>query len=169
MKLVRYALVISILAIAGACSVFRPLTFAPGTSEAEVVAQLGRPTNHYEDGKQHLLEYAKGPWGQQTYMARFDTDGKLLSYEQVLTVEKFNTIKIGASTKSDVLRTIGRPSETSYLPLRELEVWSYPHKESNVWDSMMHVHFDKAGVVQQMLNGPDPRFDPSDRGRGRGR
>jgi hypothetical protein len=24
----------------------------------------------------------------------------------------------------------------------------------------MHVHFDRNGVVQKMLNGPDPRFDP---------
>ena len=25
---------------------------------------------------------------------------------------------------------------------------------------MMHVHFDKAGIVRKMLNGPDPRCDP---------
>jgi hypothetical protein len=23
----------------------------------------------------------------------------------------------------------------------------------------MHVHFDQQGIVRQMLNGPDPRYD----------
>ncbi|RJG06378.1 outer membrane protein assembly factor BamE [Noviherbaspirillum cavernae] len=163
MKFFRCALLIASIAIFGACSVFQPVTFNSGTTESDVVAKLGQPTNRYQDGSGHLLEYAKGPWGQQTYMARFDADGKLVSYEQVLTTQKFSTIKIGDATKADVLRTIGAPSETSYLTLSDLEVWSYPYKESDVWDSMMHVHFDRAGIVQKMLNGPDPRFDPDNR------
>jgi hypothetical protein len=39
------------------------------------------------------------------------------------------------------------------------EVWSYRYKEAGVWNSMMHVHFDERGIVRQMLNGPDPRYD----------
>jgi hypothetical protein len=30
---------------------------------------------------------------------------------------------------------------------------------------MMHVHFDQQGVVRQMLNGPDPRYDDRFRNR----
>jgi outer membrane protein assembly factor BamE (lipoprotein component of BamABCDE complex) len=93
-------------------------------------------------------------------MARVDANGKVVSFEQVLTVQKFSTIKVGEATKNDVLRTIGAPSETAYFSRTDLEVWTYPYKESEVWNSMMHVHFDKDGVVRQMLNGPDPRFDP---------
>jgi hypothetical protein len=93
-------------------------------------------------------------------MARVDANDKIVSFEQVLTMQKFGTIKVDEAKKDQVLRTIGSPSETSYLPLRDLEVWSYPYKESGVWNSIMHVHFDKAGIVRQMLNGPDPRFDP---------
>ncbi len=96
-------------------------------------------------------------------MARISADGKLISYEQVLTAQKFASIKIGESTKDDVLRMIGAPSETTYLTLSQLEVWSYPYKESGTWDSMMHVHFDNAGIVRKMLNGPDPRRDPDER------
>jgi hypothetical protein len=57
------------------------------------------------------------------------------------------------------LRTVGHPSETSYLPRQELEVWSYPYKEQGVWNSIMHIQFDRAGIVQRMENGMDLRFD----------
>lgn len=160
MKVFKTAAVVLFSLAVTACSIFQPLTFPSGTPESEVVAKLGRPTNRYMVGNDYLLEYAKGPWGQRTYMARFDANGRLLSYEQVLTVEKFNTIKVNQATKTDVLQTVGAPSETSYLPLRDLEVWTYPYKESNVWNSLMHIHFDREGIVRQMLNGPDPRFDP---------
>lgn len=151
-----------ILLMMGCATVF-PSPVNVGDSEADVVAKRGQPTNRYQAGEDHLLEYALGPWGQKTYMARIGPNGKVKSFEQVLTTEKFSTIKPGAADKQDVLRTIGRPSETSYLALRDLEVWTYPYKEAGVWNSMMHVHFDRNGVVQQMLNGPDPRFDPDER------
>jgi hypothetical protein len=100
--------------------------------------------------------------GQYAWMAHVGPDGRLTLFEQVLTGEKFATIKIGQSTKENVLRTIGHPAEVSALPLRNLEVWSYRYKESGVWNSMMHVHFDQRGIVQQMLNGPDPRYQDRD-------
>lgn len=145
------------------CSTLLPAPVNVGDSEAELLAKRGQPTHRYQDGKDQLLEYATGPWGQKTYMARIDTGGKLVSFEQVLTTEKFATIKVGEATKETVLRTVGAPFETSYLPLRDLEVWSYAYKESNVWNSVMHVHFDRNGIVRQMLNGPDLRYDPDSR------
>ena len=147
-------------AIISGCATVFPPPVAIGEPESRLIAERGQPTHRYQDGKDHLLEYAQGPWGQRTYMARIGPDGKVVSFEQVLTAQKFGTVKIGETTKNDILRMIGSPSETSYLPLRELEVWSYPYREHDVWDSVMHVHFDKAGVVQQMMNGPDPRRDP---------
>ena len=129
----------------------------PGESEAQIVARLGEPTHRYGEGNTHLLEYMTGPWGQATYMARIGADGRLVSFEQVLTTAQFAKIVPGKSGKDDVLRTIGAPSETSYLRLPQLEVWSYPYRESNAWDSMMHVHFDNAGIVRMLQNGPDQR------------
>lgn len=143
-----------------ACATILPAPVNIGDSESQVIEKRGQPTHRIQDSRDQLLEYALGPWGQRTYMARLGPDGRVISFEQVLTVQKFGTIKVGEATKTDVLRTVGHPSETSYLPLRELEVWSYPYKEANVWNSIMHIHFDKAGVVRQMLNGPDLRFDP---------
>jgi hypothetical protein len=143
-----------------ACSILMPAPVNPGDSEADVIAKRGQPTHSYQDGKHRLLEYTTGPMGQQTYMARIDENGKVISFEQVLTTEKFATIKLNESTKSDVLRIVGAPGETSYLSLSDLEVWSYTYKRDVIWNSIMHVHFDKAGVVRKMFYLPDLRYDP---------
>lgn len=138
---------------------------APNAGEpvATVTAKLGQPTSVYPAPDGQIFEYATGPMGQFTWMARIGPDGRLVSYEQVLTGEKFATIKVDQATKADVLRTIGRPAERSRVGMRDYEVWSYRYKEAGVWNSLMHVHFDQNGVVRQMLNGPDPMFDVRDR------
>jgi hypothetical protein len=163
MKLASKALLAVCMATLQACSVLIPAPINKGDSEADVIAKRGQPAHRYRHGTDILLEYPTGPFGQRTYMARIGSDGKVVSFDQVLNSETFGTIKVGVATKADVLRTIGSPSETSYLSLTDLEVWSYPYKESNVWNSVMHVHFDRAGIVRKMLNAPDPRYDPDRR------
>jgi hypothetical protein len=163
MRFFRPAVNICLLLTLNACTSLIPAPINVGDTESDVIAKRGQPTHRYQNNKGRLLEYALGPWGQKTYMARLDENGKVVSFEQVLTNQKFASIKVGEATKEDVLRTIGAPTETSYLSLTDLEVWSYPYKESGVWNSMMHVHFDRKGIVQKMLNGPDPHFDPDER------
>jgi outer membrane protein assembly factor BamE (lipoprotein component of BamABCDE complex) len=144
----------------GGCALLSAPVLNPGETEADVIAKLGRPTHRFQDGSEHLLEYMHGPAGQETFIARFGANDRLISFQQVLTTVQFATLKVGSATKSDVLHAIGTPSETSYLARVGLEVWSYPYKENGVWDSMMHVHFDQDGIVRKMQNGPDPRRDP---------
>ncbi|SFU87129.1 hypothetical protein [Pseudoduganella namucuonensis] len=140
----------------GGCAGFGAPPPVAGERIDAVRARLGQPTSTIPDGGDTLLEYATGPFGQRTYMARFGSDGALRSYEQVLTDAKFGTIKVGADRIEKVVSTVGHPTEKSYLPLRELHVWSYRYKQSDVWDAMMHVHFDKNGIVRDMMAGPDP-------------
>ncbi|MFT5591481.1 MAG: hypothetical protein ACI9ZF_003682 [Bradyrhizobium sp.] len=156
-----FILVLALLS--GGCAALLAPPVLPGATEAAVLDKLGTPTHRYTLGEDHLLEYAKGPWGQRTWMARIGSDGRLVSYRQVLTTAMFATLVPGVADKQQVLRTIGAPGETSSLPRIDMEVWSYAYKESDVWDSMMHVHFDRQGIVRQMLNGPDLRFDPDRR------
>jgi hypothetical protein len=161
MTVVRHFLcyLIVIFLITGCSTLVNP-PIAVGEPEQSVVAKLGKPTHRYREGNNHLLEYMTGPWGQQTYMARIGPDDRLISYEQVLTSQKFASIQVGKATKEDVLRTIGAPSDVSTLPLKHYEVWSYPYRENDVWDSIMYVHFDQTGIVRELLNGPDLRRDP---------
>lgn len=163
MKFAVRALPAILAATLTACTTLFPPPVQTGDSERDVISKRGQPEHRYRDGSDQLLEYSYGPWGQRTYMARLGSDGKVISFEQVLTDEKFASIKIGKATKEDVLHTIGTPVEKSYLSLTDLEVWSYPYKESGVWNSVMHVHFDRDGIVRKMLNGPDLRFDPDRR------
>jgi hypothetical protein len=150
---------LSLALVLGGCAIFVPETPLPGEPRAAVIAKRGPPTAVYPDPPGEVLEYRTGPMGQYTWMARMGPDDRLISFEQVLTGEKFATIKIDKANKNDVLRIIGRPAETSYLPLRDYEVWSYRYKEAGAWNSMMHVHFDRAGIVRMMQNGPDPMYD----------
>ncbi len=144
--------------ILAGCVSLQPLP-APGESLASVLARYGKPTSIYLEGNGQVLEYATGPMGQRTWMAHVGADGKLINMEQALAGPVFARLKVGASTKDEVLRTIGRPAETSTLALPQLEVWSYRYKENDVWNSMMHVHFDKNGVVRLMQSGPDPMYE----------
>jgi outer membrane protein assembly factor BamE (lipoprotein component of BamABCDE complex) len=131
-----------------------------GAPLAEVTAALGQPNAVYpEPDGGRVLEYRGQPMGQFQYMARIGPDGRLVSYDQVLTSENFAKVKIGQWTRDDILRNFGQPAETSAVAFHDYEVWSYRYKEAGVWNSMMHVHFDQQGIVRQMLNGPDPRYD----------
>ena len=163
-KMFRITTLCAALLLSACASPFFREAPSVGEPAGAVTAKLGQPTAVYPaPGGGQMLEYATAPFGQFTWMAHIGPDGRLLSYEQVLTGEKFATIKVDQATKADVLRTIGRPAETSRVRLRNFEVWSYRYKEAGVWNSLMHVHFDEAGVVRQMMNGPDPLFEVRDR------
>ena len=140
------------------CATFGP-PLKPGASDEEVVARFGKPTAIYPDGDTVLWEYTGGYWSQQTHMARFGKNHRLISWEQVLTDAKFGTLTIGKSTKNEVLKTVGQPFETSRIHLNNYEVWSYRYKQDGVWDSLMHIMFDENGIVQKMETGLDPLYD----------
>ncbi len=142
-----------------ACAAMLPAPPAIGEPGAAVRARLGAPTAVYPAPAGQLWEYATGPYGQFTWMAAIGPDGRLARYEQVLTGEKFATIKVDQDRKDDVLQTVGRPAEQSRVMMHNYEVWSYRYKEAGVWNSMMHVHFDEAGIVRLMQNGADPMYE----------
>jgi len=157
-KLVRISILTGLLGVAGCAAMMRTPPTIGDTREA-VTAKFGPPTALYPASGGQVLEYATGPFGQETWMAQIGADGRLTAFEQVLTGQKFATLQIGAATRDEVLRTLGRPAERSYLALPDLEVWSYRYKENGVWNSMMHAHFDRAGVLRMMQNGPDRMFE----------
>lgn len=151
------------LALLAGCAGYGSAPFHIGDSESVILANLGRPTARYREGSDTILAYVHGPWGQQTHIARLDGNGNLISYEQVLTSQQFSTVVIGQTTKENILHRFSIPAETSYLSLPKLEVWTYRYKENGVWNSMMHVHFDKNGIVRKMLNGPDTWLEHEER------
>ncbi|MCZ4065055.1 hypothetical protein NB636_00185 [Oxalobacter aliiformigenes] len=143
--------------LTGCASMFGP-PLTPGMPVQQVIARNGPPAIEYPDGDTKVLEWPVSEWSQYAYMARIGPDGKLISYENVRTREKFATIKVNQFNKNDVLRTIGHPTETEYFPLKKQEAWSYRYKEEGIWNSMMHIYFDSSGIVRGMENGQDPLY-----------
>jgi hypothetical protein len=150
-----------LLALSG-CANFNSPPFQPGATEAEIVSRIGKPTARYVDGNTVLLEYARGYWGQHTHMGRLGADGRLVSWEQVLTTEKFSELVLGESTKQDVLLKVGQPGEYTRIAKKNYEVWTYHYKQDGVWDSVIHLMFDKNGILQQMENGLDLMYNAGD-------
>lgn len=162
-RLLRVTIAASLLALGLAgCAALNRTAPSPGDTRAQVQAKFGTPTAVYATPGGEVLEYARGPFGQQTWMARLGPDGRLLRFEQVLTADHFGALKIGSATRTDVLHALGRPTETSFLDIPKLEVWSYRYRESDVWNSMMHVHFNRDGILTKMMNGPDPMYEYKD-------
>lgn len=156
-SLLSACLLASVLTLTGCASLMGP-PLVPGTPVQQVIARNGPPAVEYIDGNTKILEWPVSEWSQYAYMAKIGPDGKLISYENVRTREKFATITINQSNKNDVLKTLGHPTETQYLPLKKQEAWSYRYKEDGVWNSMMHIYFDSSGIVRGMENGMDPLF-----------
>jgi len=132
--------------------------FHSGATEDEIVSYIGKPTARYQDGNVTLLEYARGYWGQHTHMGRLGPDGRLVSWEQVLTKEKFGELVVGQSTQSDVLLKVGQPGECTRIVMHDYDVWTYHYKEDGVFDSVMHLMFDERGVLRKMENGLDMMY-----------
>jgi hypothetical protein len=163
--LTALALNVTLIVYLTACAPLVRRAPATGTPLAEVTARLGQPNAIYPDpdGGQ-VLEYRGQPMGQFQHMARIGADGRLLSYEQVLTTQNFAQVRIGYWNRDDILRHFGRPAEVARERVNDDEVWSYRYKEKGVWDSLMNITFTKGGVVRQMAVTADPALDESTRG-----
>ncbi|WP_322399604.1 hypothetical protein [Massilia luteola] len=147
-----------------ACATFSR-TPPAGTPLAEVTAKLGKPDAVYPDpaGGQ-VLEYRGQPMSQYQHMARIGADGRLVSYDQVLTSENFAKVQPGHWTKDDILRNFGRPAEVGRARANGFEVWSYRYKQDGVWDSFMNIYFNGRGEVHHTDITPDPLLDDRSKG-----
>ena len=156
-RLFALFLLVPVLFISGCATFSAPLK--PGATDEEVYGRHGKPNAVYEDGDTMLWEYNGGFWSQYTHMARIDKNSQLVSWEQVRTDQKFATLAPGKSNRTDVLKTVGHPTEVSSVRLNNYEVWTYRYKQDGVWDSLMHVMFDEQGVFQRMEVGQDLRYE----------
>ena len=159
------ALCVTLVLSLSACAPMLRRTPPAGAALAEVTARLGKPDAVYPDpaGGQ-VLEYRGQPMGQFQHMARIGADGRLLSYEQVLTSENFARIEANRWTRDEVLRNFGRPAEVVRARLQDGEIWSYRYKEKGVWNSLMNVEFNARGIVLRTYHSADPLLDSRSKG-----
>jgi len=145
----------------GGCAGYSPASLQTGASEAEVIQVMGPPTGRYtlpEGGAR--LEFSRGPAGYSTYMVDFDTDGRMVDWEQVMDLWYLWRIEPGLTTQ-DVLMRVGHPVSTQRFPRQQVEVWNYRYNASDcrLWFQIT-IGFD--GRVVSGGQGNDPRCDPGD-------
>lgn len=150
------------VAVLAACA-SHPSMIRVGESAADVRSRVGTPYSVAPSGDGERLLYPTAPMGQGAYLVDIDHDGRVRSITQALTDERFGQIRKGEWTQARVQQEFGPPAETSVQPLKNQSIWSYRYRQQGVWNSLMHVHFDTAGIVQEYFPGPDPHFDPDSR------
>ena len=140
--------------LSGCAGTYGPQALRTGASVSEVTASLGTPTARYPRPAGERLEFARGPSGKHTYMLDFDSQGRLQSWEQVLTENKFNTLAAGTS-RDDVLFMLGHPADTRPLPVQGRTLWSYRYEAP--FCTWFQVGLDAGGKVVDTGYGPDPQ------------
>jgi len=160
-RAVRVA-VVSAVAVFGAigCAGYSPKGLQPGQPEAAVIQQMGPPTARYAlPNGGSRLEYARGPAGHETYMVDFDTDGRMVDWEQVMDLWYLTRITPGMS-EEDVLIRVGHPASTMPIKRQQLVVWNYRYPTNDCLWFQISVGDD--GKVISGAQGIDPRCDPGD-------
>jgi hypothetical protein len=153
-------LALSALLLAGCVNMSSPTKLPTGAGAEAIRAQLGEPTGRYAmPGGTTRLEYARGPFGRETWMLDVDASGALIKAAQVLNEATFATIRAGM-TREELLRTIGRPSRTGFVGWQNQTVWNYRY--ASPFCQWFQVGLGADGIVQDTGFGPDPLCDDVD-------
>ena len=95
-----------------------------GALRAEVVARLGPPTATIALPSGERLLYSELPAGFAAYHLDFDTSGRLLRNEQVLTQQRFENLPIGTWTRADLQNTFGMPLRVEQVARFDGDIWT---------------------------------------------
>ena len=120
-----------------------------GTSRAQVVERLGPPTAVHVLPEGERLLYSQLPAGTEVHNLDFDTAGRLVRNEQVLTQTRLERIPLDQWTRTDLLRTFGPPLRVERVARWDGDIWTYRFKQGSD-PRFAHVHLDPAGVVRRI-------------------
>lgn len=154
----------AVLAFAAGCATFSAIR--PGTPASEIRAKFGAPEAVWKgpDGSE-TWEYPLGPVGVQTYMITMGQDQTVREIRQVLTPEYLENVQPGMS-REEVRRTLGKPAEIAFFPVRDEEVWTWRIQEFHFRYRRFHALFDRTtGVLRSTMTIDEDRPDGDRRGR----
>lgn len=144
------------------CSAYSPQSLAVGSSLAQTVQRMGSPTGEYAlAAGAKRLEFARGPAGLHTYMVDFDASGRLVSWEQVLSVESFGAVGRG-TPREEVLKTLGHPGKEFGVWSGQQTIWAYSF--DSPYCQWFLVGLGSDGQVSSTSFGPDPRCEAGNGG-----
>jgi hypothetical protein len=158
--LLKVSCALAFAALAG-CASYTGSTLRPGVStEADVRAAMGQPYAVHPAppgaGYAQSLEYPHGPGGRQTYMARLDASGKLVSVDQVLQERTLTRIRVGVDNMQSISALLGRPGQyTGPNRMYGGPTWDYFANDMQR-HIIISVSFDRNGVVAAAGSMTDP-------------
>ena len=101
------------------------------------------------------LWYPRLPLGRESFAARVDPDGTLISLEQRLTGQNIARLRPNQSTADDVLDLLGPPYRVYHYPRMQREAWEYqlrtPPSNMN-----LYVQVSPDRVVREVFQLHDP-------------
>ena len=167
-RLIRYFPGAMLVAVLCGCASYSGSSLKPGSStQSDTRALMGEPVAVHPapPGAPYAQswEYPRGPLGRHTFMARFDSQGRLVAIDQVLTVKTVAQIRIGQDTREEVRRLLGSPA--MIFPGRlGGEAWDYAAvaMEGHPRKIRLSVTFDTRGVATAAGESYDPEeFSPN--------
>jgi hypothetical protein len=119
------------------------------STEADVRARMGAPTDTRTDRGDKLWEYATGPEGFHTRLVRIGADGRVREVTELLTEEQFARIVPGQTTRAEVRNLLGRPSDEATY--RAGLTWSWRHLKGGAQPGYMIVKFNPNDTVAEKI------------------
>jgi hypothetical protein len=165
----RFGASFAAVALAGCAAMMTP-SVPPGASMADVEARMGKPFAVVKaPNGDTVWQYPRGPFGQQTYMARFGPDQRVTSFTQALTFNNLAKVQPGM-TKDEIRLLLGYPTMevVTYRNLNQ-EGWSYRYLIPAADNRIFTVLFDvTTGRVQNANDQVDELYQPINWGTGSG-
>ncbi|HXZ97689.1 MAG TPA: hypothetical protein VEG37_11690 [Burkholderiales bacterium] len=147
----------TLLVLLGGCASYSGYGLKPGVATGPDVRQaMGEPAARWSTPAGDVWAYPRGPLGSETFLVRFDENGRLSLIEQVLNDDHFGRIHAGM-TGEDVLHLIGPPFQTTTYSGTRQTSWDYHYRDDSAQSALFSVIFSDAGVVvgtlKQRLSG----------------
>lgn len=152
--------VAAVLALALAGCALDPTRLPLGTTRADTLQRLGPPTATYAmPGGGERLQYSRAPSGFAVNNVDLDAGGHVVSIRQELEDGMFDiTVQPGVWRVEDVLRSYGRPFETSRVTSYDGVIWAWHYKAMNT-PRLFYIYIGPDGVVERYHTADDLTLD----------
>jgi hypothetical protein len=156
----------AVVVLLAGCASYSGYTLAPGLSTAaEVEATMGQPAlRRSGPGGETVLWFPRMPYGDGSYAARINPEGKLVSLEQRITEENIAKLVRGKTSAEEVLDIVGPPYRVNQFPRMDREIWTYKMQGFPEWKALF-VQLSPDRVVREVYYMDDPEIPKLDGGR----
>ena len=143
----KSAAILIVTMLLSSCAWYSGYGLKPGVAtEPQVREAMGQPAATWSTPAGEVWAYPRGPLGTETFLVRFDENGKLAEIQQVLRDERFDQIYAGM-TRDDVLHLIGPPFQTTTFSGTDQTAWDYHYRDDSAQSALFSVMFNNSGVV----------------------